>query len=171
MEVLGGDADTRAQVERYEGIIEKYVDVEDFEISKSMMGMQIKVTGNIPLISGDKIGLDGKDPWAIHIKRTANRTLKRRYPYQMSLTTTDHFASFKNEFSKLNIMLSPDPHQPLLMKIRNKDKSKLRVFTGSVEIQRKHHSIYEGEVARRISLKMKGGVYDHTDPVVFFNIE
>ena len=171
LQVLGGDADTRAQVKRYEGIIENYVDVEDFEISKSMMGMQIKVTGNIPLISGNKMGLDGKHPWAIHIKRTANRTLKKRYPYQMSLETTDHFPSFKNEFSKLNIMLSPDPHQPLLIKIRNKDKSKLRVFTGSVEIQGKHHSIYEGEVAKRISLKMKGGVYDHTDPVVFFNIE
>ena len=69
LQVLGGDADTRAQVKRYEGIIENYVDVEDFEITKSMMGMQIKVTGNIPLISGNKMGLDGKHPWAIHIKK------------------------------------------------------------------------------------------------------
>tara|TARA_B100000686_G_C16292101_1_gene714168 strand:- start:376 stop:549 length:174 start_codon:yes stop_codon:yes gene_type:complete len=57
------------------------------------------------------------------------------------------------------------------MKIRNRDKSKFRVFTGSVEVQGKHHSIFEGEVAKRISLKMKGGVYEHTDPVLFFNIE
>ena len=171
LQVLGDDANTRSQVKKYEGIIENYVDLEDFEISKSMMGMQIKVTGNIPLISGNNMGLDGKHPWVIHIKKTANGTLKIRYPYRMSMTTTEHFPSFKSEFRNLNIMLSPDPHQPLLMKIRNKDQSMLRVFTGSVEIQGKHHSIYESQVAKRVSLKMKGGVYDHTDPVVFFNIE
>ncbi|PPR09540.1 MAG: hypothetical protein CFH41_02570 [Alphaproteobacteria bacterium MarineAlpha11_Bin1] len=171
IQVIGDDASTRAQVKRYERIIENYVDVEDFEISKSMMGMQIKVLGNIPLLSGNDLRLDGKHPWAIHIKKTANRTLKKRYPYRMSLKTTDYFPSFKSEFSKLNIMLSPDPYQPLLMKIRNKDQSMFRVFTGSVEIQGRHHSIYEGEVAKRVSLKMKGGVYDHTAPVIFFGIE
>ena len=171
LQVLGGDADTRAQVKRYEGIIENYVDVEDFEISKSMMGMQIKVTGNLPLVSGNMKRLDGKHPWALYIKKTAIRTLKQTYPYRMSLQTTEHFPSFKSEFSKLNILLSPDRYQPLLMKIRNRDKTKFRVFTGSVEIQGKHHSIYEGQVAKRISLKMKDGVYDHTDPVLFFDIE
>ena len=171
LSVMGDNAKVRAQVKSYEGIIENYVDVEDFEISKSMMGMKIKVTGNLPLVSGDKTKLDGKDPWVLRIRKTANRTLQKPYPYRMALETTDHFASFKSEFTKLNMLLSPDPHQPLLMKIRNRDKSKLRVFTGSVEIQGKHHSIFEGEVAKRISLKMKGGVYEHTDPVLFFNIE
>ena len=32
--VLGDDMRVRAQVKSYEGIIEKYVDVEDFEISE-----------------------------------------------------------------------------------------------------------------------------------------
>ena len=171
LSVLGDDAKVRAQVKSYEGIIEKYVDVEDFEISKSMMGMKIKITGNLPLVSGDKTKLDGKDPWVLRIRKTANRTLQKPYPYRVALETTDHFASFKSEFTKLNMLLSPDPHQPLLMKIRNRDKSKLRVFTGSVEIQGKHHSIYEGEVVKRISLKMKGGVYKHTEPLIFFNIQ
>ena len=147
------------------------VDVEDFEISKSMMGMQIKVEGNVPLIFGSKARSGGKHPWAIYIKKTDNLTLKKRYPYRLSLETTDHFPSFKNEFTKLNIILSPDPHQPLLMKIRNSDQSALRVFTGSVEIQGKHHALYEGGVRKRISMQMKGGVYDHAAPVIFFNIE
>ena len=171
LSVLGDDAKVRAQVKSYEGIIEKYVDVEDFEISKSMMGMEIKITGNLPLLSGDKTKLDGKVPWVLRITKTDNRTLKKPYPYRVALETTDHFALFKSEFTKLNMLLSPDPHQPLLMKIRNRDKSKLRVFTGSVEIQGKHHSIYESEVAKRISLKMKGGVYEHTEPLIFFNIQ
>ena len=171
LSVLGDDAKVRAQVKSYEGIIEKYVDVEDFEISKSMMGMEIKVTGNLPLVSGDKTKLDGNDPWVLRIRKTANRTLQTPYPYRMALETTNHFASFKSEFSKLNMFMSPDPLQPLLLKIRNRDKLKLRVFTGSVEIQGKHHSIYEGEVAKRISLKMKGGVYKHTEPLIFFNIQ
>ena len=171
LSVLGDDAEVRAQVKSYEGIIENYVDLEDFEISKSMMGMEIKITGNLPLVSGDKTKLNGKDPWVLRIRKTANRTLQKPYPYRVALETTDHFASFKSEFAKLNMLMTPDPHQPLLMKIRNRDKSKLRVFTGSVEIQGKHHSIYEGEVAKRISLKMKGGVYEHTEPLIFFNIQ
>jgi len=171
LSILGDDANVRAQVKRYEGIIENYADVEDFEISKSMMGMEIRVIGNLPLVSGDNTKLDGKDPWVLRIRKTANRTLQKPYPYRLALETTDHFASFKSEFAKLNMLMTPDPNQPLLIKIRNTDQSKLQVFTGSVEIQGKHHSIYEDEVAKRISLKMKGGVYDHTDPVVFFNIE
>ena len=119
LSVLGDDANVRAQVKRYEGIIENYVDVEDFEISKSMMGMEIKVTGNLPLVSGDKTKLGGKDPWVLRIRKTANRTLQKPYPYRVALETTDHFASFKSEFTKLNMLLSPDPHQPLLMKIQN----------------------------------------------------
>ena len=171
LSVLGDDANVRAQVTSYETIIEKYVDVEDFEISKSMIGMQIKVTGKLPLVSGSKATLAGKDPWVLRIKKTSNRTLKTSYPYRMTFETTDQFASFKSEFTKLNMLLSPDPHQPLLIKFRNRDKSNFRVFTGSVEIQGKHHSIYEGKVAKKTSLKMKGGVYDHTDPALLFNIE
>ena len=171
IQVLGDDQNTRGEIKKYERIIENYVDVEDFEISKSMMGMQIKVEGNVPLIFGSKARSGGKHPWAIYIKKTDNLTLKKRYPYRLSLETTDHFPSFKNEFTKLNIILSPDPHQPLLMKIRNSDQSALRVFTGSVEIQGKHHALYEGGVRKRISMQMKGGVYDHAAPVIFFNIE
>jgi len=165
------DANVRAQVKSYERIIENYVDVEEFDISKSMMGIKIKVTGNLPLVSGDKTKLDGKDPWVLRIRKTANRTLQKPYPYRIALETTDHFASFESEFSKLNMLMTPDPHQPLLVKIRNRNKSKFRVFTGSVEIQGKHHSIYEGEVAKKISLKMKGGIYEHTEPLIFFNME
>jgi len=171
LSVMGDDANVRANVKSYERIIENYVDVEDFEISKSMMGMEIKVTGNLPLVSGDKTKPDGKDPWVLRIRKTANRTLQKSYPYRVALETTDHFASFKSEFSKLNMLMTPDPRQPLLVKIRNRTKSKFRVFTGSVEIQGKHHSIYEGEVAKRNSLKMKGGVYEHTEPLIFFNIQ
>ncbi len=103
LSVLGDDAEVRAQVKSYEGIIENYVDLEDFEISKSMMGMEIKITGNLPLLSGDKTKLDGKDPWVLRIRKTANRTLQHPYPYRVALETTDHFASFKSEFSKLNM--------------------------------------------------------------------
>ncbi|MEE2997218.1 MAG: hypothetical protein VX700_08735 [Pseudomonadota bacterium] len=171
IQVLGDDESTRGEIKKYEQIIQNYIDVEDFEISKSIMGMQIKIEGNVPLIFGSKARLAGKHPWAIYIKKTDNLTLKKRYPYRLSLETTDHFPSFKNEFTRLNIMLSPDPHQPLLMKIRNSDQSALRVFTGSVEIQGEHHALYEGGVRKRISMQMKGGVYDHAAPVIFFNIE
>lgn len=171
LQVFGDDENTRNEIKKYEQIIENYFDVEDFEVSKSTMGLNIKVTGELPLVSDDNTKLDGKDPWVLRIRKTANRTLQKPYPYRIALETTDHFASFKTEFTELNILLSPDPHQPLLMKIQNRDNSNFGVFTGSVEIQGKHHSIYEGEVAKRISLTMKGGVYEHTEPAIFFNIQ
>jgi hypothetical protein len=171
LQVLGDDENTRDEIRKYEEIIENYFDVEDFEISKSMMGLEIKVSGNLPVVSGNEVKSGSKEPWVLYVQETTNPTLKERFPYKLSLGTTDNFPSFKTQFTDLNMMLSPDPHQPLLMKIRNNDKSGLRVFTGSVEIQGIHHLIYESDVPSRISLQMKGGVYEHTDPSIFFNIQ
>ncbi len=170
IQVLGDDKNTKSEIAKYESIIEKFIDVEDFEISKTMMGMEIKFEGNIPLVYGKKTNFNGKHPWALFIKKTTLKTLKGNYPYRLSLEPTHHFLSFKDKFSQLNILLSPDPHQPILMKIRNTDNSAFQVFTGSVQVRGNYYPCYEETIRKRTSLKMKGGVYEHTYPVIYFNI-
>ena len=40
IQVLRDDANTRSEIKKYESIIGKYINIEDFEISKSIMGME-----------------------------------------------------------------------------------------------------------------------------------
>ena len=136
-----------------------------------MMGMELKFEGRIPLVFNEKQAPDGMHPWAVFIKQTNLKSLKNSYPYRLSLEKTRNFSSFKEEFSKLNILLAPDPYQPFLIKLRNVDKSRLRIFSGSVQIDGKYYTFYEETVRKRISLKMKGGVYEHANPVIYFNIQ
>ncbi|MEK9905816.1 MAG: hypothetical protein VW462_11275, partial [Rhodospirillales bacterium] len=76
LQVLGDDENTRDEIRKYEEIIENYFDVEDFEISKSMMGLEIKVSGNLPVVLGNEVKSGSKEPWVLYVQETTNPTLK-----------------------------------------------------------------------------------------------
>ncbi|MBH67744.1 MAG: hypothetical protein CMM58_05265 [Rhodospirillaceae bacterium] len=169
--IMGDEKDTRQQIEAFQQIIENYLDIEDIEISKSMMGMDLIIEGSIPLVAGNKLPEKRQDPWGLFIRKNQRKVLANTYPFELALRPTQHFGGFKNQFSEVNILLAPDPYQPILFKFRNNDGSKFRIFSGGVEVAGRHFAIFEGSAKKRLSLKMEGGVYDHTNPVIFFNLQ
>ena len=169
--LMGDEKDTRQQVETFQNIIEKYIEIEDLEISKSMMGMDLVIEGSIPLVFGDKLPKGRQDPWALFIQKNEIKVLATQFPFVLSLRPTGSFGGFKNEFSEKNILLVPDPYQPIVFKLRNNDGSTLKIFSGGVEIAGKHYAIFEASVEKRLSIRMKGGVYDHVNPLLFFRLE
>ena len=68
-------------------------------------------------------------------------------------------------------MLTADKYQPVKFKLRNKDSSNFRIFTGAVEGDGQSHATLETDVLDKISLTMKEGIYNKTNQVIFFNIE
>ena len=169
--VMGDSKDTRQQIEDFQKIIEQYIEIDDIEVTKSMMGMDLVIEGFIPLVFGENLPAGRKDPWGLFIVATSRKGLWEHYPYQLALAPTQHFGGFKNRFSELNILLTPDRYQPLSFKFRNNDKSKLRIFSGGAEVGGEHFAIFEGSVGKKVSLTMKGGVYDHVNPILFFDLK
>ena len=169
--IMGETEDTRQQIKSFGEIIEQYVELDDVEIEKSMMGMDLVIEGNIPLVHGKKLPRNRTDPWALFIKKNKVKGLSESYPYSITLLPTRNFGSFKNKFSELNILLTPSASQPVLFKMRNNDKSQLNVFSGGAMVNGEAHAIFTANVKRKLSLTMKDGVYDTAYPVVFFRLD
>ena len=169
--IMGETEDTRQQIKSFGEIIEQYVELDDVEIEKSMMGMDLVIEGNIPLVHGKKLPRNRTDPWALFIKKNKVKGLSESYPYSITLLPTRNFGSFKNKFSELNILLTPSASQPVSFKMRNNDKSQLNVFSGGAMVNGEAHAIFTANVKRKLSLTMKDGVYDTAYPVVFFRLD
>ena len=169
--IMGETEDTRQQIKSFGEIIEQYVELDDVEIEKSMMGMDLMIEGNIPLVHGKKLPRNRTDPWALFIKKNKVKGLSESYPYSITLLPTRNFGSFKNKFSELNILLTPSASQPVSFKMRNNDKSEFNVFTGGAMVNGEDHAIYTANVKRKLSLTMKDGVYDTAYPVIFFRLD
>ena len=168
--IMGETEDTRQQIKSFGEIIEQYVELDDVEIEKSMMGMDLVIEGNIPLVHGKKLPRNRTDPWALFIKKNKVKGLSESYPYSITLLPTRNFGSFKNKFSELNILLTPSASQPVSFKMRNNDKSQFNVFSGGAMVNGEAHAIFTANVKRKLSLTMKDGVYDTAYPVVFFRL-
>ena len=168
--IMGETEDTRQQIKSFGEIIEQYVELDDVEIEKSMMGMDLMIEGNIPLVHGKKLPRNRTDPWALFIKKNKVKGLSESYPYSITLLPTRNFGSFKNKFSELNILLTPSASQPVSFKMRNNDKSQFNVFSGGAMVNGEAHAIFTANVKRKLSLTMKDGVYDTAYPVVFFRL-
>ena len=169
--IMGETEDTRQQIKSFGEIIEQYVELDDVEIEKSMMGMDLVIEGNIPLVHGKKLPRNRTDPWALFIKKNKVKGLSESYPYSITLLPTRNFGSFKNKFSELNILLTPSASQPVSFKMRNNDKSQFNVFSGGAMVNGEAHAIFAANVKRKLSLTMKDGVYDTAYPVVFFRLD
>ncbi len=169
--IMGETEDTRQQIKSFGEIIEQYVELDDVEIEKSMMGMDLVIEGNIPLVHGKKLPRNRTDPWALFIKKNKVKGLSESYPYSITLLPTRNFGSFKNKFSELNILLTPSASQPVSFKMRNNDKSQFNVFSGGAMVNGEAHAIFTANVKRKLSLTMKDGVYDTAYPVVFFRLD
>ena len=169
--IMGETEDTRQQIKSFGEIIEQYVELDDVEIEKSMMGMDLMIEGNLPLVHGKKLPRNRTDPWALFIKKNKVKGLSESYPYSITLLPTRNFGSFKNKFSELNILLTPSASQPVSFKMRNNDKSQFNVFSGGAMVNGEAHAIFTANVKRKLSLTMKDGVYDTAYPVVFFRLD
>ena len=169
--IMGDSKDTQQKIKSFEKIIEQYVELDDIEIEKSMMGMDLLIEGNIPLVYRKKIPKNRTDPWALFMKKNNVKGLSGSYPYTLTLLPTRNFGGFKNKFSELNILLTPSASQPVSFKMRNNDKSEFNVFSGGAMVNGEAHAIYTANVKRKLSLTMKGGVYDTAYPAIFFRLD
>ena len=164
--------DTKEQINAIEIVAEKYVSIEEFDVTQGDYSLKIVVEGKIPIFYSQdgNITPDVKSPWAIVIYDNMETGSLSGYSYILSIVTTPSFTAFEAELQDISFMLSPDKFQPMKIKLKTIGNDSLKIFTGAVEVDGESKVIYESSVAKKVSLTMQDGIYDKTAPLLYFNL-
>ena len=167
------DEETKAQLKSIETIIEKYFSIDEFDITKGDFGSKIKIEGGLPLVysTGSKTLTSVKSPWVMKISDNRDGGILAGFSHKLTFSTASQFDAFSGELKKINIMLGPDERQPMKFKLKTTGNDVLNIFTGGVEVGGEHVVLYEATVEKRVSLTMKGGVYDSAEQVIYFSLK
>jgi len=167
------DEETKSQIKLIKNVVEKYISVEEFDITKGDFGFNITVEGDIPLVysTGSKIVTSSESPWIMKVSDNIEGGILSNFSHKLTFSTGPQFSAFSAELEGINFMLSPDQRQPMKFKIKNTGNSILHIFTGGVEVGGESQAVYESRVEKRVSLTMKGGVYDSIEQVIYFSFE
>ena len=168
------DDQTKMELEKIEVIASKYATIEDFDVTENeYFGLDIAIEGELPLLySADgSIPTSISSPWVLLISDNDIGGVLSPFKYKLEFITTSTYDAFDGELQNINMLLTADKYQPVKIKLRNKDSSNFRIFTGAVEGDGQSHATLETDVLDKISLTMKEGIYNKTNQVIFFNIE
>ena len=166
------DEETKGQIKSIGKVIEKYLSIEEFDITKGDFGFKIKIEGEIPLVysTGSKTLTSVGSPWVLKVSDNRDGILSG-FPHKLTFSTTSQFAAFSGELQKINFLLTPDERQPMKFKLRTTGSDILKIFTGGVEVGGEHLVLYEATIEKRVSLTMQGGVYDSAPQIIYFSLE
>ena len=166
------DDETKGQMDAIEETIENYIPIEEFDVSVGDFGLTITIEGELPLLytATGEIPKGVEAPWALVISDNKDGGSLSGYPYKLVVATTARFSPFEGELQNINFMLSPDAYQPIRFKLKAGGEDELKIFTGAVEVGGESRVIYETEVPKRLTMIMKGGVYDRTSQVIYFSL-
>jgi hypothetical protein len=166
------DDEMKGQMNALEKSVENYISLEEFDVSEGDFGLTITIEGEIPLLyaSNGEIPKDIESPWALVISDNQDGGSLSGYPYKLTVATTSRFSAFEGELQNINFMLSPEEFQPIKFKLRASKDDQLKIFTGAVQVGGESRVVYETEIPKRMTLTMKGGVYDKTSQVIYFSI-
>ena len=162
----------KGQINDLEKSVENYISLEEFDVSGGDFGIAITIEGEIPLLYAPdgEIPRSIESPWALVISDNQDGGSLSGYPYKLTVATTSRFSAFEGELQNINFMLGPEEFQPIKFKLRASKDDQLKIFTGAVEVGGESRVVYETEVSKRMTLTMKGGVYDKTSQVIYFSI-
>ena len=168
------DETTKIELAKIESISSKYIDIEDFDVTEGdYFGITIDVEGEVPLFyspNGD-IPSSISTPWVLLISDNTDKGALSSFKYKLEFIASPTFNAFAGELQNVNMMIGLEQFQPVKFKLRNKDDSIFKIFTGAVEGSGESYATFESDVKDKVSLTMKGGIYDKTNQVIFFNID
>ena len=168
------DSATKIELEKIESISSKYIDIEDFDVTDDdYLGISIDVDGKIPLLysSNEIIPSSISAPWVLLISDNNNKGVLSYFKYKLEFIASPTFNAFAGEVGNVNVLIGLNEFQPVKFKLKNKDDSIFNIFTGAVEGNSESYAAFESNIGDKISLTMKGGIYDKTNQVIFFNID
>ena len=147
----------RTQITALEGIVEKYLEVTDFELKTTDMGFQVVVEGEIPLTKNANV----ESAYLVHV--TESDQISGYNLAQIKAGKT--LENMIGEMTAINLMLAPDTFHPTDFRIK---ASGLDVLAPAVEVDGGSYFIWKNKIDGRIRLTFKGGAYDAVGAGFFF---
>ena len=162
--------ETKGQIKSLEEVVQNYISLDEFDVAVGDYGLTVTIEGEIPLLYAPdgKMPKDIKSPWALVISDNQDGGSLSGYPYKLTVSTTSRFSAFEGELGNVNFMLSPDEFQPIKFRLKTSGDDQLRIFTGGVEVGGESRVVYESEVSKKVTLTMKGGVYERASQIIYF---
>jgi hypothetical protein len=142
------DAKQKAELDRLIDLTDSYMDIDDIEIEKTMMGSKLIIEGLIP-ISVNK----STSPWYIKVSKWNDLLV------EVKLETGTKFGALKSAITAVNMMLSPDPYHETKYKLK---ASGNYVLAPAVEIDGETHLFYSNNVDGRLTMKFVGDPFKNT---------
>lgn len=153
------DDEDRAQVESIRKIVNRYLEISDFELEATDMGFEVSVEGEIPVTSSK----DSNEPYFVHVSRS---TLFDSY-YRAQLKTGNAYTEMKNEMEAVNFMLSPEEYHPTQFRLTGES---VEVIAPAAQVDGTAYYVFQGTVDRRLTMNFKGGVFDNIGAGFFFRM-
>ena len=163
------DEEVKRTIKRVQEISEKYIEIEEFDVTQGNFGLKIEVEGLIPFVGPKSTATTS--PWILKIQQNSEQGVLGKFSHKLIFGPSSTLDSYLAEVQAVNLMLSPARYQPVKFKIRNKSGHTLKILTGGVEIEGESKALLETSVGDRISLSMNGGIYDKTSAVIYINME
>lgn len=155
-------------INQVRAVVEKYTEIEEFDVTVGDLGVKIEIEGLIPLVYHDTSRV--RAPWYVDVRDNEFKGVLGHFPYMMTFFPSEYNDVVLHEIQSINPLLSPDKFQPIKFKIKHNTDNPLHILTGGVEVNGHSRPIFETVIENRISLSMTGGVYDNTPALIFFNI-
>jgi len=142
------DDESRAQIEALENILDKFMEITDFELETTDMGFEVTLEGEMPLTNKT---VDS----AYYLHASASDILEG-YTL-LSLKTGSDFEALSSQMQAINFMLAPDEFHPTKIKLKGKD---IRVIAPATEVNGQAYLLYNEVMDGRVSMKFEGGAFD-----------
>jgi sulfate adenylyltransferase subunit 1 (EFTu-like GTPase family) len=162
--VLGElDAEQRAQMDQLQAIAERYLSVDDFQMTRGQYGSaELELEGELPLITAANREDTADSAFAIFVEEVTDEPLLSAFPYSVRLGTTGTFAAMEGNMQDVNIMLAADAVQPVQFRLRADAGADLQVLAGGFQLSGESFGVRTVPIANGDSatITFKGGAYD-----------
>ncbi|WP_173089019.1 hypothetical protein [Devosia sp. 1635] len=162
--VLGElDAEQRAQMDQLQAIAERYLSIDDFQMTRGDYGSaELELEGELPLITSENRAGAARSAFAIFVDAVEGEPLLSAFSHSVRLGTTETFAAMESNMQEVNIMLAADAVQPVQFRLRADAGADLQVLAGGFQLSGESFGvrtipIEDGDSA---TITFKGGAYD-----------
>lgn len=143
------DNEQRAQVDAVRNILERYMEIDDFELETTDTGFEVTIEGEIPVVNSTRTD------HAYFIAVSESSSLPDYH--RVALMTGDDFTAMEGEMSAINFMLSPDAYHPTKFRLDGKSSS---LLAPAAEVDGRVYLLYDAPLQERVRLTQKDGPFD-----------
>ncbi|WP_108395909.1 hypothetical protein [Devosia submarina] len=162
--VLGElDAEQRAQMDQLQDIAERYLSIDDFQMTRGEYGSaELELEGELPLITSGNRADSDESAFAIFVESVEGEPLLSAFPHSVRHGTTATFAAMEGDMQDVNIMLAADAVQPAQFRLRADAGVDLQVLAGGFQLSGESFGVRTIPIEDGDSetITFKGGAYD-----------